>query len=350
MSMNTFLTAIVVASVMALAIWGYVEGRSERSIEAQREAPVKAPSRVSQGAGSGTPTISLSASAQQASGLLTTPQVAVSFRSSQAALATVLAPEDLIGLRTTLIAAQAQAQRAAAEAGASHAEYERSAALHQTDRDVSDKDFEAARASWQADEAALQSAQQSARAAEETARQQWGAVLASAAQENSTLFVGLSKRTQTLLQITLPTGVQISEASREIVVRLPEGGDRIATFLSVAPRTDSRLQGLSFFYTLDTTTLFPGMALNTWLPLGPETQGALIPSSAVVLWQGQAWIYAQRTPEQFERRSLPTDNPTEGGWFVPQGFADGAPIVTTGSQLLLSEEQRAQISVGEEGE
>jgi len=69
-----------------------------------------------------------------------------------------------------------------------------------------------------------------------------------------------------------------------------------------------------------------------------------------VVWrQGKSWVYLQSAPDRFVRRELPPAMAIDQGWFVPGGF-QGARLVVRGAQSLLSEELRAQIQVGEEGE
>lgn len=347
MTRKQIIIAIIAVGALALAMWGYWEGRGERAAEAERERPVNAPSRVSQD--NGTAVISLTATSLETSGIAIALPSAATYHATQPAFAAVIAPNDLIDLRTALVGAQAHADQAQATAQASRAEYDRLKGLHQENHDVSDKDFQAAEAAWRADEAALRAARQSLSAAQQIARQQWGAALTAAALNSSPLWTRLIARDSALLQITLAAGIRIEHAPQTALVRLPDGQQQSGQFLSPAPRTDPRLQGMSFFYTLQTDTLPPGVSLSASLPVGAAMEGTVVPASAVVWWQGSAWVYAQSAPGQFRRLALPTGNPSADGWFVPKAFASGQPIVTTGAQSLLSEEQRAQVSVGEEG-
>ena len=257
MTRKQIIIAIIAAGALALAIWGFWEGRGERAAEAERERPVNAPSRVSQD--NGMAVISLTATSLKTSGIAIAPPFAATYHAAQPAFATVLAPNDLIDLRTALVAAQAHADQAQATVEASRAEYERLKGLHQVNRDVSDKDFQTAEAAWRADEAALRTAQQSINAAQQIARQQWGATLRAAALNSSPLWARLIARDSALLQITLAAGIRIERAPQTALIRLPDGQQRSAEFLSPAPRTDPRLQGMSFFYTLQTDTLPPGV-------------------------------------------------------------------------------------------
>jgi biotin carboxyl carrier protein len=78
------------------------------------------------------------------------------------------------------------------------------------------------------------------------------------------------------------------------------------------------------------------------------TPGVLVPDRAVVQWDGFAWVYLQRAPGRFERVRLATDRPTPGGWIAGAPLAAGDTVVVTGAEELLSEEFRARVTVGDE--
>ena len=85
------------------------------------------------------------------------------------------------------------------------------------------------------------------------------------------------------------------------------------------------------------------------LPVGGEVKGVRIPASAVVWWEGKAWIYRQQQEGEFERIEIPTGHAVPDGWFVAKGangLSDADRVVVTGAQLLLSEELRSQIRIG----
>lgn len=79
------------------------------------------------------------------------------------------------------------------------------------------------------------------------------------------------------------------------------------------------------------------------LPQGAHISGAVIPASAVVWWQGRAWVYVQSAADTFVQREVPTDMPVESGWFVANEFSPGEKLVIAGAQQLLSEEFSSQI-------
>lgn len=347
MTKRTIIAIVVIVIVLALAVWGFLAGRAERAVEAH-ETPVSAPSRVSQVQDQ--TAVTLNAASQQQSGIVVVAQQPMTRSPSLQAFGTVLEVADLIALRNSYATAQVQVDKAAAADLASRAEYQRSQALHAGERDISTKALQAAEAVWRADQASLQAAQAALIAATQTASQQWGAVLAKAAADNAPLFTRLATRQEALLQIVLPASMQLVQAPQRARVQTQAGTFVEATLISASPRTDPRLQGASYFYRAPANDLLPGTAVTAYLSQGAPMQGAKIPSSAVVWWQGHAWIYTRDRPDRFVRHELPTDNPVAGGWFVPQGFANGEPVVATGAQLLLSEEQRSRFTAGEEGD
>lgn len=96
-------------------------------------------------------------------------------------------------------------------------------------------------------------------------------------------------------------------------------------------------------------SLRPGTLLSAFAK-GPArpSRSVMVPSSAVVQWDALAWAFVERAPGQFVRVRVPTTTPVPGGWLVDEGVRTGERVVVTGAGLLLSEEFRARIVVGEE--
>lgn len=348
MSKKVILALLIGGAVLALAVWGFIAGRQERATEAQREAPVKAPSRVSEVAGQAA--ITLDAAAQQESGLVIVPQQPLTHRSMLQAFGAVVEVADLLALRSLDVNAQAQVDKAQAALNASQAEYRRLQSLHRDEQNVSVKALQAAEVTWRADQASLRAAQAAWTAAQLTAEQQWGEVLAKAVATDAPLFTRLATGQQVLVQVMLPAATSLPQPPAQARLQGADGAFRTATLVSSAHRADPRLQGASYFYAAPADGLLSGMTVTAYLPTGASKPGALIPSSAVVWSQGQPWVYTRDRPDRFVRQALPVDSPVDGGWFVLKGFAHGEPVVRAGAQLLLSEEQRSRISVGEEEE
>ena len=344
--MKVKLLAIAVAAiVLVVVVWGFLAGRKERATEAEREKPVAAASRVTRI--DGLPAITLDAESQKRSALVVQPQVNAAHRDELQAIGTLLSIQELGALRTSHVAAQAQADTANAAAQASAAEYHRLRILHDEEQDISTKALQAGEATTSADQAAAQAAQAALAAAQQSSVQQWGSELTSAAASNSPLYVRLATQQDVLVQVVLPSDASLPEPPAQVRLQVRSGTFATARLISAAVRTDPRLQGASFLYVAPAAGLLPGTSLTVFVPVGSERQGALISASAIVWWQGQPWVYTRHDSEHFIRRELPADQSTDGGWFVPSGFAAGEPVVVSGAQQLFSEELRSQTQTGE---
>src|ERR1700716_4297009 len=67
--LRRLVVVLAVGGLGAVVIWGYLEGRNERAIEAEHERPIKAPQRVS--LVNGEPVITLDLATQRNSGITT---------------------------------------------------------------------------------------------------------------------------------------------------------------------------------------------------------------------------------------------------------------------------------------
>jgi hypothetical protein len=157
------------------------------------------------------------------------------------------------------------------------------------------------------------------------------------------------ERKEFLLQVTLPPGVTIPKAPETGAIQNGPSTRAEIRYVSQATRTDPKIQGVSYFYvTSAESEVLPGMNVLAFLPSGKKADGILVPASAIVWWQDRAWVYRRVDPESFVRNDIGTDLPTPGGGYVAAGLPSDVEIVTRGAQLLLSEEFRAQIQVGED--
>ncbi|MBA5604287.1 multidrug transporter [Duganella sp. FT3S] len=344
MKKKPFILAAIAAAVASLAVWGFIEGRKELALEAERERPVQVPSRVvAQPDGTA---LVFDADTQKRADIAVAPVKAVTRSGEVEALAAVLSAQELIDLRSAFITARVQADRAQAAAQASRREYERIKALHSDDYNASTKALEAAQAQQLAEEAAVRGADEIVAALERGIRQKWGGVLAAAVLSNASSFQRLTDGREVLLRVAALAGTALVKAPPEARVTGSDGGFRVATLVSSSPMADPRIQGPTFFYTAPPDGLLAGTTVTAYLPSGAERTGGLIPADAVVLWQGKAWYYVQGAPDRFLRRELTGAMPVDQGWFVA-----GLPalqVVVRGAQTLLSEELRSQIEVGEE--
>jgi hypothetical protein len=94
--------------------------------------------------------------------------------------------------------------------------------------------------------------------------------------------------------------------------------------------------------------VLPGMNVLAFLSSGEALDGVAIPAEALVWWQDRPWVYRRTEPDTFVRTELATDQPTPAGGYIDRNLGKDVEIVTHGAQLLLSEEFRAQIQVGDD--
>jgi hypothetical protein len=225
----------------------------------------------------------------------------------------------------------------------SRLEYNRLKTLFANHQNVSAKVFEAAEGTFHNDQTDVAMARRNLELEIATVRQSWGDEVAKWVAGDARSLQSILSRQEVLLQITLTPG-DPTTASRTILLDLPRSRRATASFVSPFPRVDLRIQGISYLYkTPARSVLAPGLNLVAHISFGPRIQGVVIPSSAVVWWQGAAWVYNQTATNEFTRLALPTDNPVPEGFFVSEGFSPGEKIIRSGAQALLSEEFRSQI-------
>jgi hypothetical protein len=274
------------------------------------------------------------------SGIQTAPLEPFSGAEKIKAYGTVVDIRDLVEARGGYEAAKAERKKARAGLGASAPEYARLQQLHESNKNISDKTVQTAQAQKISDEASARAAKATVETAEAALRLQWGELLAQWIAKGSQGLRRLVEQEDALVQVTLPFDSFPVEPAGRCSLEGAGGSLLEADFLSPAPRTDPRFQGRSFFYVAPGGggALLPGMNLVAYLPAGGEKQGVIVPSSAVLWWEGKAWAYVQAGETRFVRREVPVDSPRGDGWFAAGGFAAGDRVVVIGAQMLLSQE------------
>jgi hypothetical protein len=135
-----------------------------------------------------------------------------------------------------------------------------------------------------------------------------------------------------------PTGARVSTVNREQWIA--------AKVLSGATKVDPKTQGEAFVLRCESTQLHPGAAVTALLQTGTsQQQGVTVPDAGMVQFIGKAWTYVQSGTNAFTRQEISTQTPVQGGWFQTNGVKAGAHVIVQGAQELLSEEQKAQISI-----
>ena len=317
------LVGVVVGGALAWTILRHDHGGDDEAPEAKTEA-----SRADHD--DARSVVKLATLAQQHAGLETAPLQAADLQPEVKAYGRVLDPAPLAAQVVELATA-----RAALEA--STKEFNRLKVLHAPDQSVSTRALEGADAAMTHDRIALDAAQLKLVAA-------WGKAIAE--QPDLPAFVrALAALETALVRVDVPPGTALAA---------PPTGARLATltapdapvdaqFLGPAVAVDPQTQGQGFLFLLRGNPFRPGAAVVAWLGLpGEEEKGVIVPRSAVVRHEGEAFIYVQSSAEDFERRNIELAHPTGPGWFVPDAARAGERVVVVGAQELLSEELKGR--------
>ena len=347
MSRKSLWVMVAGAIAAGLLVFAFIQGRAEFAKEKEREAPVKTPSRVSTENRETVVTIDKATLAK--SGIEVATLKANTSPLTGQAYATVLAVQDLADARSAHAAAKAQLDKAQASAELARKDYQRLDQLHNDDRNVSDKVFQAGAAALATEQANVRAAQIALESTLAGVVQRYGDAIAGWLAGDTATLKRVLQHQEALVQITLPGDAANAAPPRNVRIQVTENSYVPATLVARSPRMDPRVQGVGYFYLAPSRALVPGMNVLALVPTTQDATGVNVPQSAVVWWQGKSWVYIERSPEHFARVEVRADQPTSSGFVVRSGLRLDDRVVTTGAQLLLSEEFRSQIQVGEEG-
>lgn len=326
-------------------IFGYLDQQDDRDRDKLEERPIIAPSRVVQD-GERTVVV-LDPAAMDGGGIQTIDPVASKFGHRVSSFGTVVEPAEIIESAGTHGEAKAKLAAAEAKLAASRAAWNRAKALYSDGRSMSMAQMQAVEEVYHADEAARSEAMAKLQAVTEAARQMWGEVLAKSIADQGAAAKTYRSGTQLLVRVALPGSGQ-PPAQAEL--SWDGSGAAIARLVGVLPKVDPRFQQRLVLYSVSAHDgPAPGATVGVQLAGGVPQDGALVPASALVWWEGSAWIYTQLDEGKFSRMLVPDPNSQQGGQVFVAGLGADKPVVSQGAQVLLSEESRDKIQVGEEG-
>lgn len=337
------------AFLIVMLFWVLVfYGKDEyEALTQEAEEEIETPSRVSEKQGMAV--ITVNAATQAQSEIKTSPLKASSHQASVSSYGNVMSIDSLIDLRTRYMTAKAEADMSRAASAHNKSDYNRLYELNQDDKNVSDKVVAAALANVKADETKAFAAESSAKSIADSMRQTWGEVLTKLATDRNagSLLQSLIDYKEVLIQITLPFDAPEPKTGSSITVSPTASPSNTikAHYISRAPLSNATMQGKTYFYHANTTELRTGMQVNALsnTPKGVAS-GVIIPNTAVVWYGGKPWVYRKTGVDQFSRLPVNTDVETENGWFYKGNLKSNDQVVTSGAQLLLSEEFKYQIT------
>ncbi|MCJ2036115.1 efflux RND transporter periplasmic adaptor subunit [Methylobacterium sp. J-068] len=345
---SLLLAGIAAAGLSALVATGQgarLLGEARERLEALQGKPIPAkPAHLPAqrtAVEEGRTVVRLSAGERARIAIVTEARPSAAHREELQAYGSVLDLARVTDLTNSYAGARAALQTAQARAEVSRSALQRARALGPYATTVQ---VETAEGTFQTDQAALAAAESQVRTLSATAQQEWGPVIGRAIVERAPAVTRLIERADFLVQVTLPPGETLKGPPAAAFAEVPPQSARIALrYVSPATRTDPRIQGLSFFYTVAGDSGFlPGMSMLAFLSADRSVTGLSVPEAAVVHWQGAAWIYRGVGPDAFARHRLKADPPMSADAYVVEDLPGGTEIVVAGAQALLSEEMRSQ--------
>lgn len=347
--MNRKLAIIIALQALLIVILFWVlafYGKDEYEEYTRPQAEeIESPNQVSTELGA--TVVKLSTDMQQQSEIKTTRLQEATSQETLKTLGNVLSIDSLIEQRSQYLTAKADATIARASLLNSKQEFQRLRALNQDDRNVADRAVTAAQAAFESDKAKEQAAETKATNIQNNMRQTWGETLAKLATQASPSadFDALLKHNEVLIQVVMP--FHQNTAPHTIYISLNNAsssdGNIETKLVSSAPKADSAVQGATFFYRAPASNLRSGMRVNVQLPNKSDKQRVSIPTNAVIWYGGKAWVYQKIATDKFMRLPIEASTQVSGSWLSIGKLKINDEIVTSGAQLLLSEEFKSLI-------
>lgn len=352
--MNRKLAIIIGLQALLIVILFWVlvfYGKDEyEAFTKDSDGQIQAPNRIN--SSGGITTITVSPATQAQSDIAVTSINSSSYQAGISSYGNVMAIDGLLELRSKYLTAKAEATISHAALTRNKAEYNRLHELNLDDKNVSDKAVASALADMKGEEAKTSSAESTAKNIADTMRQTWGEPLTKLAidSNNNTLLQSFIDYKEVLIQVTLPFDTVEPTANSSMNVSPMASPTHMikADFISRAPIANATIQGKTYFYHAKTTDLRAGMQVNVVNIKSANNHsnksGVIIPSNAVVWYGGKPWVYRKSGLDKFYRLPINTDTEVENGWFYKGNLKPGDQLVTSGAQLLLSEEFKYEIT------
>ena len=284
-----------------------------------------------------------------------------------------LAPIERVDFVTRLSDARGDVEAAEARVTAARAAFERMRTLNADNKNVSDRALQEAEAALKVEEARLAAARRNVAQLEAASASQaagtspmplivarGGEVVEVLARPNEAIESGqpvlrVVRFDSLLARVDVPAGeiVDRNLTMARIVAVGQEDRPFTGQPVSLASSIDPATLGEGFVFRLSGSprSLRPGTAVIAYLRApGASEEVVVVPYSAVMRFAGKTWVYRQLADDRFSRHEVGIDRSTDKGFLVSDGLKPGERVVVRGGQLLLSEEQKSQIQVGEEAE
>jgi hypothetical protein len=158
---------------------------------------------------------------------------------------------------------------------------------------------------------------------------------------DSPALASLARGETKLARVTFPLGAlgsTVPSKLRLAHIGETQGSTSIETLAVWSAPADATIPGKSFFAILKGGEVSEGERLFARATVGASETGVVVPYSAAVISAGKYWCYVAEKPGLFVRAEIDASMPTDAGYFVKEGIAPGAQVVTTSAGLLLARE------------
>lgn len=293
----------------------------------------------------GLPVIHLTKHQQTLSGLIIKILQATKYQAEIIAYGEAIDLQPLLDLRSRYFQAETRSKIAQTKLNLAQQSLTRVRNLHRNDA-ISKRKLQIQQSLWEQAQAHYDAIGYEIKSIKESALLNWGIPLSEwTFTPDSKEFSQLIAGQQTLLQVTLTPGQTFPEHTDSIFIsRTGLRNTAVkARFLSLAQETNEDLQGETYFF-ITSEDIQTGTHVTAWITQKQDNiLGVIIPASALVRHLGQTYVYLQKSDTEFTRNVVATQLQTADGYFVQSGTLPGYKLVTTGAQILLSEEFRSQI-------
>jgi hypothetical protein len=222
-------------------------------------------------------------------------------------------------------------------------ELTRTQGMYDEGRNASLRELEAARAALAGEEQREVALLAERRSVIDGVRMQWGDALATRLGDNDGWVARAVSHQLELVQFAMPYGSAPQHQEWRVdVSSVGQSTGVPSSLIGRATQSLPGLQGENWLLSTSPTGAGAGTRVRVMSQQGKPQKGVLVPVSAVIRFAGKNWVYLQTDKQRFERQLLAVDRSMADGFFT-DAFEVDAAVVTSGAQLLLSEEFRFQI-------
>lgn len=278
-------------------------------------------------------TVSLSAEQQRRAAIGTIVVRPREFAQEVPAFGRVLDP-------TSILDALGETRAAETAQDATTRDYERLRQLRANDLNASARDLEAAAAARDRDIAQYGAARNKLRSL--------GGEVLLRQQDSEKIVSALESGRAALIRVDVPSGDPL--VSQPIGARIPATDHAPETSLRLLGGAPSDPQVSSRGYLLlsmpDSLDLRPSTSVMAAIRIGSgKARGWLVPRASLVRTEGRAWVYVRRDATTFVRTAVEVVSIRDEGVFISAPSDLTGPLVSSGAQTLLSEEQKSNLRV-----